>query len=132
MTYLKAVLFGLKKKKSPIRSFLTATPSSLSSPTLTLRDIHSSSLPGLSMYYETIDRIYPVSLFFFFIFIEFIGVTLVCKTVEVSREQLIKTSPAYYVTCPSPEVKSLYIPIPLTLPTSTYHHPFPLSLHCCL
>ena len=67
--------------------------------------------------------------------IEFIGVTLVCKTIQVSSVQLNKTLSTHCIVhpSPSPKVQSLSIPTP-ALPTSTC--PTPLSLwplpHCFL
>ena len=57
-----------------------------------------------------------------FFLIEFIGLTSVRKTRQVSSAQLNKTSSAPCIVCPSPQAKSLSVPIPPALPTSTRPH----------
>ena len=52
----------------------------------------------------------------FFLFIEFIGVTLVNKITQVSGAQFYNTSPVHCIVCLPPQVKSrsitIYPPIP--------------------
>ena len=62
---------------------------------------------------------------------EFIGVTLVHKTIQVSSVQLNKTSSAQCIMHPLLKVKFLSIPIypPHSLPSSTSPYPpFPLAI----
>ena len=67
--------------------------------------------------------------------IEFIGVTLVCKIIQVSSVQLNETPSSQCIVHPLPQAKSLLIPIP---PTLAHLHLPPilfsvwLSPHCCL
>ena len=82
--------------------------------------------------------IYIDMIIFFFSFqflIEFIGVTLVHKTIQVSSVQLNKAKSSHGILCPSPQAKSLSIHIfslfallHLLPPPSGCHH----SPHCCL
>ena len=70
-----------------------------------------------------------------FLFIEFIGVTLVNKIIQVSGAQFYNTSSVHCIVCSSPQVKSpsfniypSYTLLHLHLPTS----PAPWqSSHCC-
>ena len=67
--------------------------------------------------------------------IEFIGVTLVCKIIQVSSVQLNETPSSQCIVHPLPQAKYLLIPIP---PTLAHLHLPPilfsvwLSPHCCL
>ena len=68
-----------------------------------------------------------------FVYIEFIGVTLAHKTIQVSSAQLNKTSPAPCIVHPSPQAKkTLSVPFFPALSTSTYPHPLVLRPlpHC--
>ena len=62
--------------------------------------------------------------------IEFIGATLVCKTIQVSSVQLNKISSAYCIMLSLPHAKSLSAPIfPPSAPTlPSPHPPFPLAI----
>ena len=65
-----------------------------------------------------------------FLKIEFIVVTLVHRTIQVSRVQLNKASSSHCITCPPPQAKSLSVPISFPLPTSTQIPlPFPSCYH---
>ena len=64
----------------------------------------------------------------YFLKIEFIGLTLVHKTIQVSSVQLNKTSSVHCIVCPSPHAKSLSVLFCPTQPTSTYPPPFPLPI----
>ena len=67
---------------------------------------------------------------FFFVFydflIEFIGVTLVNKIIQVSEAQVYNTSSVHCTVCSPPQVKSPFITIYLPIPSSTT--PTPPSL----
>ena len=62
-------------------------------------------------------------LVFKFIFIEFIGVTLVNKILQVSGVQFYNTSPVYCTVCSPPHLKSASITIYPPLPSPTSLHP---------
>ena len=72
-----------------------------------------------------------------FLNIEFTRVTFICKTIQVSRVQLNKTSSAHCIVHPPPPEKSLSIPVSphphlcSLLPTARSLS-FWLSPHCCL
>lgn len=54
---------------------------------------------------------HPDVSFFFFFLIEFIGVKLVNKSIQVLRVQLNKTSSTNYIVCSLPQAKPLSISI---------------------
>ena len=64
-----------------------------------------------------------------FFLVNFIGVKLVYKTIQVSSIWLNKTSSAHCIVHPSAQVKYLSLPISLPVSTSTYL-PFPSSSGC--
>ena len=73
------------------------------------------------------------SILLFFLFIEFIGVTLVNKIIQVSDTQFYNTSSVHGIVCSPPQVKSPSITIYL-LYTLFYLHLHLLSWqspHCC-
>ena len=64
-----------------------------------------------------------------------LGVTLVCKTIQVSSVQLTNTSSAHFMVRSFPKATSLSIPIyPLLFTSTCTHLPFPSGYHhrhCC-
>ena len=74
--------------------------------------------------HSSVERIKGDLVFYFInlFLIKFIGVILVHKIIQVSSIQLNKTSSAHFSMHPSPQAKSLSIPISFPLPTSTYPH----------
>lgn len=65
-----------------------------------------------------------------FIFIEFIKVILVHKAIQFSSVQLNKTSCTHCIVHPSPQVKSLSVPIyPPLWPPPPPQPPFPFGFH---
>ena len=57
--------------------------------------------------------------------IEFIGVTLVNKIIQVSDAQFYNTSAVHCIVCSPPEVMSLSITTDPPIPSSAYPHPHP-------
>lgn len=55
-----------------------------------------------------------------FLILNFLGVTLICRTTQVASVQLNKASSAHCIVHPSPQAQSLSVPLFPTLPTSTY------------
>ena len=69
---------------------------------------------------------------YFFLFIEFIGVTLVNKIIQVSGAQFYNISFVQSTVCSPPQVKSPSITIHLPHPLLYYPHFSPQkSPHCC-
>ena len=70
---------------------------------------------------------------FLFFLIEFIEVTLVNKSIQVSTVQFYNTSPVYYIVCPPPKAKSPSLPFEIAFPllpvtAGPYHYSCILSL----
>ena len=94
---------------------------------------------GLIPKWVTLYRFYLfIYLFIYLIYllfiIEFIGVTLVHRTIQVSCIQLNKTSSVHCIVHIEPQVKSLSGPIPpfCPHPSTPTSLSFWLSPHCCL
>ena len=63
--------------------------------------------------------------------IEFIGVTLVHKTTQLSSVQLNSTPSAHCTGCPLPEAKPLSLCLPICLPFARTHVHLPPFSSCC-